>query len=260
MNVPHLLSVSSISSKLTLLTGAFVGRTVMKSWLFISSAEEGPGRVQISSYVCANVSCRFKFQNYTRANSRNHKVKWRKRNETEYNEASLSIITQTFALSSCALQVQKLWLHSKTVYWAFVWFVDVHCAPAVSSAFRLILCFWVYFISLKASMFLLPVSITVIQSFILMGPGNLCLCETNTQSRKCLQITDQWVHFFLIKHFFLFSILDGNHFNKSMGWSGHELMAFFWWISHLRRNKSTLLERDMEKWVFMIPITTFALL
>lgn len=45
-------------------------------------------------------------------------------------------------------------------------------------------------------MFLLPVSIPVIQSFILMGPGNLCFCEPNTHSRKCLQITDQWVHFF----------------------------------------------------------------
>lgn len=57
-------------------------------------------------------------------------------------------------------------------------------------------------------MFLLPVSITVIQSFILMGPGNLCFCEPNTQSRQCLRITDQWVHlffgFFVNKTFFYF--------------------------------------------------------
>lgn len=36
-------------------------------------------------------------------------------------------------------------------------------------------------------------------------------------------------------------------------------MVFFWPTSHLRRNRSASLERDMEKWVFMIPITTFAL-
>lgn len=36
-------------------------------------------------------------------------------------------------------------------------------------------------------------------------------------------------------------------------------MVFFWQTSHLRWNRSASLERDMEKWVFMIPITTFAL-
>lgn len=193
MNVPHLLSVSSTWHHWQeLLLGELLWKV---DYLSPLPGEEGPGRVQISSYECANVSYSIKFQNYTRANSHNHKVKWRKRNESEYNKTSLSIITQTFALSSCALQVHKLWLHSKTVYWAFVWLVDVHYAPTVSSVFRLILCFSVYFISLKASMFLLPVSRIVIQSFILMGPGNLCFCEPNTQSRKCLQITDQWVHF-----------------------------------------------------------------
>lgn len=103
------------------------------------------------------------------------------------------VITPFLPLSSFTLQVRRLWLHSQTVFWAFVWFVDGHYAPAVSSVFRLILCFWVYFISLKASMFLLPVSITVIQNFILMGLWKLCFCGPSTQSRRCLQITDQWL-------------------------------------------------------------------
>lgn len=40
---------------------------------------------------------------------------------------------------------------------------------------------------------------------------------------------------------------------------GVEWTSFFWWTNHSGRNKSASLERDMEKWVFTIPITTFAL-
>lgn len=49
-----------------------------------------------------------------------------------------------------------------------LWMCIMHPQHRVCSDF--ILCFLEYFISLKASIFLLPVSITVIQTFILMAP------------------------------------------------------------------------------------------
>lgn len=140
-----------------------------------------------------------------------------------------------------------------------LWMCIMHPQQQVCSDF--ILCFWEYFISLKASIFLLPVSITVIQSFILMAPRETFVRRIDRGENVCWSQINGFILGvgLLIKHFFLFHLLDGNEFFKSKGWRGAEWTAFFWWTNHSGRNKSVSLERDMEKWVFMIPITTFAL-
>lgn len=72
-----------------------------------------------------------------------------------------------------------------------------------------ILCFWVHFISLKASMFLLPVSITVIQSFILIGLFFLVsrICGPAEYADQRISVNYRSMSslvFLLIKHFFHF--------------------------------------------------------
>lgn len=92
----------------------------------------------------------------------------------------------------------KLWLHSRTVFWAFVWFVDIHYAPAVSSVFRLyivILSTFHYFKSFCVSFASFYNSDSV---FYIDGTWEPCFCEPNTQSRECLPITDKWGHFLFV--------------------------------------------------------------
>lgn len=207
------------------------------------------GLAECSSAVRqANFSCSFKMTKIHK-HSHNYKVSWTKRDKNKCSKASLSMIKQRLALSLFTLQVQKVCLLSKTVFWAFVWFVDVHYVPRVCLDF--VLCFWVHFISLKASV-----------SFASLYNSNSDFYIDGTweplflwvECRKCLRI-NRTVGSFV---FCLFSFWLIEHFFNYIFCHPHEWVVFFWWINHLRRNKSTLLEKDMEKWVFMIPITTFA--
>lgn len=75
-----------------------------------------------------------------------------KRDEDEYDGASLSMITQSEALSSFAFQIQNLRLDSKTRVFVLLydlWRCIMH--PQYRMCLGLILCVWVHFISLKAS-------------------------------------------------------------------------------------------------------------
>lgn len=85
-----------------------------------------------------------------------------------------------------------------------LWMSIMHPQHRVCSDF--ILCFWEYFISLKASIFLLPVSITVIQSFILMAPRETFVRRIDRGENVCWSQINGFILGvgLLIKHFFCF--------------------------------------------------------